>query len=273
MEIVSKVNPSEQQTGAEKLSKRIIPLVGKYISDFKMISYGDRVMVCIPGGKDNCGLSDVLIKLQKKTTIRFHLLAINLAQGQPGFSPEILETLFKSLKVKLHIRCQDTFSVVKRLVPKEETICSSFFRLRREAIYCIARVLDVTKIALGNYKKDILETFLLNLSFSGSINTTSSKFFSYNKKHIVIRSLSYFRKRDLFVLASLKKFIIIPCNLSGSQKNLKRQKIKNIIAVWGKSYENRIDSIFNALSNIIPSHLLDKKILTLSINKFYEFYI
>jgi len=273
MEIVSKVNPSEQQTGAEKLSKRIIPLVGKYISDFKMISYGDRVMVCIPGGKHNCGLSDVLIKLQKKTTIRFHLLAINLAQGQPGFSPEILETLFKSLKVKLHIRCQDTFSVVKRLVPKEETICSSFFRLRREAIYCIARVLDVTKIALGNYKKDILETFLLNLSFSGSINTTSSKFFSDNKKHIVIRSLSYFREKDLFVLASHKKFIIIPCNLSGSQKNLKRQKIKNIIAEWGESYENRIDSIFNALSNIIPSYLLEKKILTLSINKFYEFYI
>ena len=230
-------------------------------------------MICIPRGKDNCGLSDVLTKLQKKETIRFHLLSINLVQRQPGFSPEILKNLFKSLKVKINIRCQDTFYVVKRLVPREKTTCNSYFRLRREAIYCIAKVLEVTKIALENYKEDILETFLLDLSFSGSINTTSSKFFSDNKKHIVIRSLSYFREKDLFVLASHKKFIIIPCNLSGSQKNLKRQKIKNIIAEWGESYENRIDSIFNALSNIIPSYLLEKKILTLSINKFYEFYI
>lgn len=259
MEIASKYKPAEQQACADKFTKRISHLVRKSIKDLNMISHGDQVMVCMSGGKGSYGLLETLTELQKEAPVKFQHVAVILGQGQPGFYSEVLKNYFKSLKIQFYIRYQDTFSFVKKLISKVRTMYSLCSRLRRGTLYRTAKQLDITKIAPGHHKDDILKTFFLNLFFSGSLKTVPPKLFSDDKRHIFIRPLSYLQDKDLYALAYYKKFPIIPCNLCSSQKNLQRYEVKKLIAEREKSDPNRIKSMFHALSNVIPSHLLDTK--------------
>ncbi len=246
------------ETEHNKRSKRLHRLVGEAISDFKMIESGDKVMVCLSGGKDSYGLLDILISLKARAPIGFELIAVNLDQGHPGFPTDTLPTYLTSLGLPFHIEKQDTHSIVKRVIPEGQTMCSLCSRLRRGVLYRVADELGATKIALGHHRDDILETFFLNLFFGGTLKTMPPRLLSDDGLHTVIRPLAYVEERDLEAWAADRGFPIIPCDLCGSQENLQRQQIKRMLVDWRRQHPGRIESMFQALGRVVPSHLLDR---------------
>ena len=249
----------KQRFEAGKLEKRLCRLVGEAIGDYGMIEAGDRVMVCLSGGKDSYGLLDVLMKLRSRAPLPFELVAVNLDQRHPGYPERVLPDYLESLGVPFRIEVQDTYSVVKRLVPEGQTMCSLCSRLRRGVLYRVARELGATKIALGHHRDDILETFFLNLFFGGKMKAMSPKLQSDDGQHVVIRPLAYVAESDLEAYAEAKRFPIIPCDLCGSQPTLQRKQVKQMLREWEKRHPGRADSMFRALSNLTPSHLMDRK--------------
>jgi tRNA 2-thiocytidine biosynthesis protein TtcA len=243
-----------------KLAKRLRRLVGQAIADFSMIEDGDRVMVCVSGGKDSHGLLDVLLSLQQKSPARFELVAVNLDQKQPGFPAHVLPAYLESRGVRYHIAEQDTYSVVKRVIPDGKTMCSLCSRLRRGVLYRVASELGATKIALGHHRDDILATFFINLFHGGKLKAMPAKLVSDDGRHVVIRPLAYVAEDDLAAYAQAKAFPIIPCNLCGSQENLERRRVREMLAGWEKQHPGRIESIVRALTDVAPSHLLDRKL-------------
>jgi tRNA 2-thiocytidine biosynthesis protein TtcA len=241
-----------------KLAKRLQRLTGEAIADYAMIEAGDRVMVCLSGGKDSYGLLDVLLALQKRAPVAFEIVAVNLDQKQPGFPADVLPRYLAERGVAFHIAEQDTYSVVKRLIPEGATMCSLCSRLRRGVLYRVAGELGATKIALGHHRDDLMATFFLNLFFGGKLKTMPPKLVSDDGKHVVIRPLAYVRERDLAAYAARQQFPLIPCTLCGSQENLQRRQIGLMLAEWERKYPGRGDSIFNALRKVEPSHLLDR---------------
>lgn len=240
-----------------KLEKRLCRLVGQAIEDFAMIEDGDRIMVCLSGGKDSYAMLDVLLKLQKRAPIKFELICVNLDQKQPEFPEHILPDYLTALGVPFHIETQDTYSIVKRIIPEGKTTCSLCSRLRRGILYRVAKELKATKIALGHHKNDIMETLLLNIFYGGSLKGMPAKLKSDNGEHIVIRPLAYVDEEDLIRYSQVKNFPIIPCNLCGSQPNLKRQEMKELIHEWQKKYPGRIENLFASIGSVVPSHLMD----------------
>ncbi len=245
---------------AGKLAKRIRRQVGEAIADFAMIEEGDRVMVCLSGGKDSHALLDVLLALRSKAPVRFDLIAVNLDQKQPGFPAHILPDYLGQLGVPFRIEEQDTYSVVKRVIPEGKTMCSLCSRLRRGVLYRVASELGATKIALGHHRDDILATFFLNLVHGGQLKAMPPKLASDDGRHIVIRPLAYVAEADLAAYAELKAFPIIPCTLCGSQDNLQRRQIGEMLREWHKRHPGRIESMVRALTDARPSHLLDRKL-------------
>ncbi|HET7765161.1 MAG TPA: tRNA 2-thiocytidine(32) synthetase TtcA [Burkholderiales bacterium] len=241
-----------------KLEKRLCRLVGEAIGDYGMIEAGDRVMVCLSGGKDSYGLLDVLMKLRARAPLSFELIAVNLDQRHPGYPEHVLPEYLESLGIPFRIETQDTYSVVKRLVPEGQTMCSLCSRLRRGVLYRVARELGATKIALGHHRDDILETFFLNLFFGGRMKAMSPKLQSDDGRHVVIRPLAYVAESDLEAYAEARRFPIIPCDLCGSQPTLQRKQVKHMLREWDKRHPGRVDSMFRALSNLVPSHLMDR---------------
>ncbi len=240
-----------------KLEKRLCRLAGQAIADFNMIEDGDRVMVCLSGGKDSYGLLDVLLKLRERAPISFDLVAVNLDQKQPGFPAHVLPEYLTKLGVPFRIETQDTYSVVTRVIPQGKTMCSLCSRLRRGILYRVASELNATKIALGHHRDDILGTFFLNLFYGGKLKSMPPKLVSDDGRHVVIRPLAYVKEADLARYAQIMQFPIIPCNLCGSQDNLKRQEVKRMLAEWDKRFPGRVENAFNALARVVPSHLLD----------------
>ncbi len=240
-----------------KLEKRLCRQVGQAIMDFGMIQEGDRVMVCVSGGKDSYGMLDILLKMQQRAPIHFELIAVNLDQKQPGFPDHVLPAYLKQLGVPFHIETQDTYSIVKKVIPEGKTMCSLCSRLRRGILYRVADELKVTKIALGHHRDDMLQTFFLNMFFGGKLKGMPPKLVSDDGGHIVIRPLAYVAEKDLTRWASHRAFPIIPCTLCGSQENLQRKQIGNMLRDWEKQYPGRIESMFTALQNVVPSHLMD----------------
>ena len=245
---------------AHKLEKRLCREVGKAIVQYNMIEEGDKVMVCLSGGKDSYTLLDVLMKLQKRAPIRFELVAVNLDQKQPGFPADILPAYLESTGVNYHIETQDTYSVVKRVVPEGKTMCSLCSRLRRGALYTVARRLGCNKIALGHHRDDIVATFFLNLFFAAKIKSMPPKLVTDNGEFMVIRPLAYVKEADTLAWAEHMQFPIIPCNLCGSQEHLQRKQVSNMLKEWEKQYPGRTELILTALQNVVPSHLLDRKL-------------
>src|ERR1700687_4741271 len=243
---------------AAKLAKRLRRLVGQAIADFSMIEAGDRVMVCVSGGKDSYALLDVLMKLREKSPVPFGLVAVNLDQRHPGFPEHVLPDYLAARGVPFRIEVQDTYSVVKRVIPEGKTMCGLCSRLRRCVLYRVAGELGATKIALGHHREDILETFFLNLFYGGQLKTMPPKLISDDGKHVVIRPLAYVEEADLEAYAEVRRFPIIPCDLCGSQEQLQRKQVKAMLREWEKQHPGRVESIFNALSNVTPSHLLDR---------------
>ena len=243
-----------------KLAKRLRRQVGQAIADFGMIEEGDKVMVCLSGGKDSYTLLDVLMKLQKRAPIRFELVAVNLDQKQPGFPSDVLPAYLDSVGVPYHIETQDTYSVVKRVVPEGKTMCSLCSRLRRGALYTVARRLGCNKIALGHHRDDIVATFFLNMFFAAKIKSMPPKLVTDNGEFMVIRPLAYVKEADTLAWAEHMQFPIIPCNLCGSQEHLQRKQVSNMLKEWEKQYPGRTELILTALQNVVPSHLLDRKL-------------
>jgi tRNA 2-thiocytidine biosynthesis protein TtcA len=243
-----------------KLQKRLRRQIGEAIADFDMIKAHDKVMVCLSGGKDSYTLLDILLNLHRNAPIPFEIVAVHLDQQQPGYNPEILPNYLSTLGIPYHIVSKDTYSVVKRVIPEGKTMCSLCSRLRRGNLYTIADQIGATKIALGHHRDDILETFFLNLFFGGKLKAMPPKLMSDDSKHIVIRPLAYCDEEDIIHYAEHKKFPIIPCDLCGSQPNLQRQVIKKMLQEWQKKWPGRIETIFTALQDVSPSHLLDKKL-------------
>ena len=240
-----------------KLEKRLCRQVGQAIIDFNMIEEGDRVMVCVSGGKDSFGLLDILLKLQARAPIHFELIAVNLDQKQPGFPAHILPDYLSRLGVAFHIETQDTYSIVKKVIAEGKTLCSLCSRLRRGILYHVADELKITKIALGHHRDDMLQTFFLNMFFGGKLKGMPPKLVSDDGGHIVIRPLANVAEEDLASWAAYRQFPIIPCSLCGSQKNLQRQQIGNMLRDWEKQYPGRTETMFTALHNLVPSHLMD----------------
>ena len=241
----------------QKLEKRLRHQVGKAIIDFNMIEAGDRVMVCVSGGKDSYAMLDILLKLQARAPIKFELIAVNLDQKQPGFPDHILPAYLKSLGVPFHIETQDTYSIVKKVIPEGKTMCSLCSRLRRGILYRVADELKITKIALGHHRDDMIQTFFLNMFFAGKLKGMPPKLVSDNGGHIVIRPLANVAEKDLIRWAEHREFPIIPCTLCGSQENLQRKQIGNMLREWEKQYPGRTETMFTALQNVVPSHLMD----------------
>jgi tRNA 2-thiocytidine biosynthesis protein TtcA len=244
---------------ANKVRKRLRRLVGQAIGDFGMIVPGDRVMVCVSGGKDSFGLLDILLSLKDRAPLHFEVVAVNLDQKQPGFPAHVLPDYLRGRGIPFHIEERDTYSIVKRLVPEGRTMCSLCSRLRRGNLYRVATELGCTKIALGHHRDDILATFFLNLFFAARIKAMPPKLVSDDGRHVVIRPLAYVRERDLTRFATQKGFPIIPCNLCGSQENLQRRQISQMLRDWESRHPGRVDTIFNAMQQVVPSHLLDRR--------------
>ncbi|WP_175798999.1 tRNA 2-thiocytidine(32) synthetase TtcA [Burkholderia ambifaria] len=240
-----------------KLFKRIVRQVGQAIGDYNMIEQGDKVMVCLSGGKDSYAMLDVLLRLRERAPIDFDIVAVNLDQKQPGFPEHVLPEYLTQIGVPFHIENQDTYSIVKRLVPEGKTTCSLCSRLRRGILYRVAGELGATKIALGHHRDDILQTLLLNMFYGGKLKGMPPKLQSDDGKNVVIRPLAYVKETDLEKFAELREFPIIPCNLCGSQPNLKRAEMKALIRDWDKRFPGRVDNMFSALANVVPSHLMD----------------
>jgi len=241
----------------EKIARQLRRNMGKAISDFNMVEDGDKIMVCLSGGKDSFTMLDILQQLQKKAPIKFELVVVNLDQKQPGFPEDVLPKYLKSIGVSYHIIEEDTYSIVKSKIPEGKTTCSLCSRLRRGIIYSWAIKNKITKIALGHHRDDIIETLFLNLFFGGKLKSMPPKLLSDDKKNTVIRPLAYAKETDIAHYAELKKFPIIPCNLCGSQENLQRKQIKKMLTNWEQQFPGRLQSIFSSLSNVAPSHLLD----------------
>ena len=243
-----------------KLSKRLHRLVGQAVGDFNMIEDGDKVMVCLSGGKDSYALLDILVNLRQRAPIRFDLVAVNLDQKQPGFPADVLPRYLRSTGVHFHIEEQDTYSIVKRLIPEGKTMCSLCSRLRRGILYRVASELGATKIALGHHRDDMVVTLLMNMFFGSRMKGMPPKLVSDDGRHIVIRPLAYVAETDLERWAQVRQFPIIPCTLCGSQENLQRVQIKQMIREWDRRYPGRIDNMFSAMGNIVPSHMMDRNL-------------
>jgi len=243
-----------------KLAKRLRRQAGEAIADFGMIQAGDRVMVCLSGGKDSYGLLDVLMALRARSPVPFELVAVNLDQRQPGFPQQVLPDYLGALGVPFRIVVQDTYSVVKRVIPEGKTMCSLCSRLRRGALYRVASELGATKIALGHHRDDILETFFLNLFYGGRLKSMPPKLVSDDGQHVVIRPLAYVKEADLEAHAQAKRFPITPCELCGSQQTLQRKQIKEMLREWEKRFPGRIESASKSLTRVGPSHLLDRSL-------------
>jgi tRNA 2-thiocytidine biosynthesis protein TtcA len=242
----------------QKLQTRLCRQVGQAIADYAMIADGDKVMVCLSGGKDSYGLLDILCVLQRRAPIDFDLIAVNLDQKQPGFPAEVLPEYLTGLGVPFHIETRDTYSIVKRLIPEGQTTCSLCSRLRRGHLYRIASELGATKIALGHHRDDLLETLVLNLFYNGKLKTMPPKLRSKDGRHIVIRPLAYVKEPDLAAYAERREFPIIPCDLCGSQENLQRKAVKTLLCEWEQRAPGCSDSMFAALANVAPSLLMDR---------------
>jgi tRNA 2-thiocytidine biosynthesis protein TtcA len=250
----------KSRTQFNKLQKRLRHAVGDAIADYRMIEDGDKVMVCLSGGKDSYTLLDILLNLQKTAPVAFELVAVNLDQKQPGFPEQVLPAYLQSLGVPYHIIEKDTYSVVKRVVPEGQTTCGLCSRLRRGTLYGYAEANGVTKIALGHHRDDILETFFLNIFYGGKLKAMPPKLLSDDKRNIVIRPLAYCREKDIERYSAFKKFPIIPCNLCGSQENLQRAAMKAMLKGWDKQFPGRLETIFSSLQNVAPSQLADPRL-------------
>jgi tRNA 2-thiocytidine biosynthesis protein TtcA len=253
-------DPRKAEFEVGKLRKRLRRLDGQAIADYAMIGAGDRVMACLSGGKDSYAMLDVLLSLQKRSPQRFTIVAVNLDQKQPGFPADVLPRYLAGRGVEFRIVEQDTYSVVKRLIPDGATMCSLCSRLRRGVLYRVAREVGATKIALGHHRDDILATFFLNLFHGGKLKTMPPKLVSDDGMHVVIRPLAYVRERDLVRYAEACAFPLIPCTLCGSQENLQRKQVAAMLREWDKRFPGRIESVFNAMASVVPSHLLDRSL-------------
>ena len=245
---------------ANKLSKRLHRLVGQASADFNMIEAGDKVMVCVSGGKDSYALLDILINIRKRAPFDFELIAVNLDQKQPGFPEHVLPEYLKSLDVPFHIENQDTYSIVKRVIPEGKTMCSLCSRLRRGILYRVAGELGATKIALGHHRDDIVQTLFMNMFFGAKMKGMPAKLVSDDGKNIVIRPLAYVPELDLERWAAHRQFPIIPCTLCGSQTNLQRVQIKQMLREWDRKFPGRVDNLFSAMGRVVPSHLMDRNL-------------
>jgi tRNA 2-thiocytidine biosynthesis protein TtcA len=254
------VSAGQQQYSDNKLSKRLQRKVGQAISDFNMIGDGDRVMVCLSGGKDSYTLLNILLELQKKAPINFEMIAVNLDQKQPGFPTQVLPGYLKDKGIAFHVIEQDTYSVVKRVVPEGKTTCGLCSRLRRGALYRFASENDVTRIALGHHRDDIIETLFLNMFNGGRLKAMPPKLLSDDGRHVVIRPLAYCSEKDIARYADGQQFPIIPCDLCGSQPKLQRQAIKRMLRDWNHQHPGRIENIFRAVSHVSPSQLADHQL-------------
>lgn len=257
---VSARRAEKQRIDENKLQKRLLRETGKAIADFNMIEEGDKVMVCLSGGKDSYTLLDLLLTLRQRAPVNFDIVAVNLDQKQPGFPDHILPEYLESIGVPYHIETQDTYSIVTRVIPEGKTMCSLCSRLRRGILYRVAGELGATKIALGHHRDDILATFFLNLFYGGRMKAMPPKLMSDDGQHIVIRPMAYVTEKDIIAYAQLKQFPIIPCNLCGSQENLKRQEVGRMIAEWDKKLPGRSWNVFGALQRVVPTHLMDPKL-------------
>ena len=247
----------ERAMKLKKLEKKLLHETGRAIHDFNLIEDGDRVMVCVSGGKDSLVMLVLLQMLQKKAPIRFEILAVNLDQKQPGFPPDVLPAFFKEMGAAFEIIEEDTYSIVKKIIPEGKTTCSLCSRLRRGILYSAARRLKCNKVALGHHRDDLIETFFLNLFFNGSLKSMSPKLLNDQKDLVVIRPLAFVQERMIESYAHFRQFPIIPCNLCGSQEHLKRKEVKAMVQSWELNYPDRVDSIFAGIQNIIPTHLPD----------------
>jgi tRNA 2-thiocytidine biosynthesis protein TtcA len=252
-------NSSAQRSSStfKRLQARIRGLVGKAIDDYSMIAAGDRVMVCLSGGKDSYTLLDVLLSLQRSAPVKFELVAVNLDQKQPGFPAHVLPQYLSDLGVPYEVLEQDTYSVVKRVVPEGRTMCGLCSRLRRGRLYRYAAENGITKIALGHHRDDIVETLFLNMFFGGRMKAMPPKLLSEDGRHVVIRPLAYVPEREIDRYARARQFPIIPCKLCGSQENLQRVQVKKMLAAWEREYPGRTETIFSAMRNVSASHLAD----------------
>lgn len=262
--------PAKPTEELERLETRLCRLAGQAIADYRMIEDGDRVMVCLSGGKDSYGLLEILLSLRSRAPIHFEIIAVNLDQKQPGFPAHILPEYLTKRGVPFHIETRDTYSVVKRLIPEGHTTCALCSRLRRGHLYRLATELRATKIALGHHRDDILETLLLNLLFTGKMKAMPPKLRAKSGRHLVIRPLAYVKEPDLARYAVLRQFPIIPCDLCGSQEDLKRKQVKALLQDWNQRFPGSNDSMFAALGNIAPSLLLDRTLFDFSALKTEE---
>jgi tRNA 2-thiocytidine biosynthesis protein TtcA len=257
----NEVVPLERERKIErethKLEKRLCRLMGQAITDYNMIEQGDRVMVCLSGGKDSYGMLDILQKMQQRAPVDFELVAVNLDQKQPGFPEHVLPEYLARTGVPFHIENQDTYSIVKDKIPEGKTMCSLCSRLRRGILYRVADELGATKIALGHHRDDMLQTFFLNMFFGGKLKGMPPKLVSDDGRHIVIRPLAYVPEKDLVRWAEHRQFPIIPCTLCGSQENLQRKQVAAMLREWDRKHPGRVDTMFTALQNVVPSHLAD----------------
>jgi tRNA 2-thiocytidine biosynthesis protein TtcA len=252
------VDPRKQAFEENKLDKKLCRLVGQAIGDFGMIADGDKVMVCLSGGKDSYTLLDILLKLRERAPISFDLVAVNLDQKQPNFPSDTLPNYLRQLNIPFHIEEQDTYSIVKRVIPEGKTTCGLCSRLRRGILYRVADELGATKIALGHHRDDILETLLLNMFYGGKLKAMPPKLRSDDGRHLVIRPLAYVPEKLIERYAQSMEFPIIPCDLCGSQPNLQRAAMKKLLREWEKQFPGRIENLFRSLHHIVPSHLLDQ---------------
>ncbi len=264
MSAVEMFTPPERskkdKSGFNKLQKRLRGDVGKAIMDFNMIEAGDKVMVCMSGGKDSYTMLDILLNLQKHAPVQFDLIAVNLDQKQPGFPEHVLPEYLRSIGVPFHVLERDTYSIVKEKTPEGKTTCALCSRLRRGALYGFAAEIGATKVALGHHREDIIETLFLNMFFGGSLKAMPPKLRSDDGMHVLIRPMAYCAEADIAEYAALKQFPIIPCNLCGSQENAQRKVIKAMLKDWGRQHPGRIESIFSAIGNVAPSQLADRSL-------------
>jgi len=249
-----------QKTQLAKLEKRLRRNVGQAIAEYNMIEDGDKIMVCLSGGKDSYALLSILMKLKESAPINFELIAVNLDQKQPGFPEHILPQYLESLGIEYYVIEENTYAIVKDIIPEGKTTCSLCSRLRRAVLYKTAKKLGATKIALGHHRDDMIETLMLNMFYGGKMKAMPAKLVSDNGEHVVIRPLAFCKENDLIQYGELKQFPIIPCNLCGSQPNLQRQNIKRMLQEWHIQSPGRIESMFTAMRNIVPSHLCDSSL-------------
>jgi len=251
------IEPMTESLNERRLLKRLKHNIGDAILRYGMIEDGDRIMVCLSGGKDSYTMLELLMILQKKAPVSFELIAVNLDQKQPGFPEHVLPGYLDTLGIEYHVIEQDTYSIVKDKIPEGKTTCGLCSRLRRGILYSFAEKIGATKIALGHHQDDILETFFLNMFFNGQLKTMPPKLLSDNEKHVVIRPLALCREKDIAAYASIRNYPIIPCNLCGSQENMQRKVVKEMVATWDQEHPGRSESIMRSLQNVVPSHLLD----------------